>query len=191
MLFAGMRFRPLPRLLLVGFALATVTIASAAARPPSAAVAIIRSVEWSPGDVARDGAGEFAVYLQVAQLQRANGAAGVVAIGDKNGRLRDGSEQALRRLVHTGVPVVKLSSSGHRAATDHILFLDGGVLAPDSASDILAASLQRHGPPPCAANAKAPTPAELAAIQAHLQPFQAALTSASATSVGTTTLAQR
>lgn len=183
-----MRPCPLTRLLIAGFALAVATIATASPVPSatSAGVAIVRSVEWSPGDVARDGAGEFAVYLQVAQLQRTHGTAGVVAVGDRNGRLRDGGEQALRRLVHTGVPVVKLSTSGHRAATDHILFLDGGTLAPDSASDILVSSLQRHGPPPTAANAEAPTPAELAAIRAHLKPFQAALTSAAAT-----TLAQR
>lgn len=181
-----MRSSFLARLALIGLVSAEAVFASAPPPATPAAVAIVRSVEWSPGDVARDGAGEFAVYLQVAQLQRSHGAAGIVAVGDRNGRLRDGGEQALRRLVHTGVPVVKLSTSGHRAAADHPLFLDGGSLAADSASDILARSLKRHGPPPSVVNAEAPTPAEIEAIQKHLRPFQAALASA-----GATTLAQR
>lgn len=180
-----MRSRLFTRCLLVGLILAK-TIFAVDLHSPTAGVAVIRSVEWSPGDPAREGAGEFAVYLQVAQLQHAHGAAGVVALGDRNGRLRDGGEQALRRLVHTGVPVVKLSASGHSAVADHALFLDGGALSPESASAILVRSLQRHGPPPAAANAEAPTRAELAAIQAHLKPFQAALTLATAP-----TLAQR
>ncbi len=165
---------------------AGVAFASPTLRLESSAVTIIRGTSWSPGDVAREGAGEFAVYLQVAQLQRAKGATGIIAIGDRHGRLRDGGERALHRLVHAGVPVVKLATSGHRAAMDHPLFLDGGALDAHSASEILALSLRRYGPPPSAANAEFPTPAELAAIQAHLRPFQVALDSAAAA-----TLAQR
>lgn len=152
--------------------------AAADTLPRTAGVAITRDAEWAPGELAREGAGEFSVYLQVAQLQKTHGAAGIVAIGDRNGHLACGGEQALRRVVLTGVAVVKLAAAGQRATVDHTLFLDGGLLSSEAASDILCRCLQRHGAPPTAANPEAPTTRELAAIRSHLKPFQAALSQA-------------
>jgi hypothetical protein len=48
---------------------------------------------------------------------------------------------------------------------------------------VLGRCLQTHGAPPAAADPENPTARELAAIRAHLQPFQAALALASAGAV--------
>ncbi len=144
-----------------------------------AGVGIVQSSEWSAGDHVRDGAGEFAVFLRVAQLQRAHRSAGLVAVGDRNGILRSGGERALRRIVLTGIAVVKLAPGGEIASDDHALFLDGQKLPASAATTVLARCLERHGPPPAVRDPENPSPNELAAIRAHLQPFQTAITLAS------------
>ncbi len=144
----------------------------------SAGVAVLHSAAWSPGDTARDGAGEFAVFLQAAQLQQTHRAAGLVAVCDRHGHLRSGGERALRRLVFSGVAIVKLAHDAAFPADDQLAFLDGGRLTPEVASEILARCLERFGGPPIAADPEKPTYAELAALRVHLRPFQTALSSA-------------
>ncbi len=146
---------------------------------PAAGVGILHSAAWSPGDAVRDGAGEFSVFLRTAQLQREHRAAGLVAVGDRNGMLRSGGERALRRIVLTGVAVVKLAPGGEIAASDHDVFLSGGVLDAAAASNVLLQCLKRFGAPPGVSDPENPTKPELAAIRAHLQPFQQALALAS------------
>jgi hypothetical protein len=138
-------------------------------------VAIIRNTDWIAGDVARDGAGEFAIFLRVAELQRAHRAAGVVAVGDRSGILRSGGERALRHVTLAGIPVVKLAPDGEVLVVRDILFLNGGTLNPTLAATTLTRCLELHGSPPAAENPERPTPIELAAIRIHLRPFQAAL----------------
>jgi hypothetical protein len=159
------------RVCLAGLALS----APPAFAAPSAGVAILRAAEWSPDDPARDGAGEFEVWLRVAQLQRAHAAAGLVAVGDRRGVFRSGGERALRQVVFTGVVVAKLAPGGEVARAPDGLFLDAGMLAPETASTALTRALQRHGPPPAAANPERPTLAERTAIRVHLAKLQAAL----------------
>lgn len=170
----------MPRVALLGFlALGFAAVALAAAPETIPRVAVLRSAAWSPGDAVREGAGEFAVFLAAARLQRAHRAAGLVAVCDRHGLLRTGGEPALRRLVHTGLAIVKLTPVA--AAVDpHPGFLHGGTLGEDQAAAILVRCLDRHGPPPAAADPEKPTVAELAALRAHLAPFQAALDAASA-----------
>lgn len=146
---------------------------------PPAGVAVLHSAEWSPGDAVRDGAGEFSVFLRTAQLQREHRAAGLVAVGDRNGMLRSGGERALRRIVLTGVAVVKLAPGGEIVASEHDVFLSGGALDADAASNVLLHCLQRFGAPPAVNDPENSTLPELAAIRAHLQPFQQALALAS------------
>ena len=139
---------------------------------PSVGVAVLHSAEWSPGDNVRDGAGEFAVHLRVAQLQREHRAAGLVSVGDHNGLLRSGGERALRRVVLTGVPVVKLARGGSVAPDPETLFLDAGTLDEARATRVLTRCLELYGAPPIAADPEHPTAGELTVIRAHLRRFQ-------------------
>lgn len=169
----------MPRSALLGFlALSLAAVPLFAAPSPVDRVAVLRSAAWSPGDPVRDGAGEFAVFLEAARLQRAHRAAGLVAVCDRHGMLRSGGERALRRLVFSGLAVVKLAPAATAAVDPHPGFLHGRTLAEEQAAAILVRCLDRHGAPPAAANPEQPTAAELAALRAHLAPFQAALDTA-------------
>lgn len=143
-----------------------------------AGVAVLPAVAWAPGDSAREGAGEFEVLLRIAQLQRAHALAGLVSVGDRHGMRLGGGERALSRATLTGVPVVKLAPRGEVAASPDGLFLDGGTLTADQAGTVLRHCLARHGAPPVAADPAHPTRREIAAIRAHLEPFQTALRTA-------------
>jgi len=164
--------RTLPIALLAILALAG---AAPAATPGTGgvAVAVVRSAEWSPGDTAREGAGEFLVLLHAARLQRTRRVTGILAVGDHNGVLRSGGERALRHLAVTGVVVVKLAPLGEVASTPDNVFVDAGPLDEAAAERILAQGLGRFGAPPGALDPSQPTPRELAAIRDHLKRFQA------------------
>lgn len=167
------------RSLLLGAALLAAPVLSAR-DTAKAGVAVLHSAEWNAGDTVRDGAGEFAVFLRAAQLQRQHRAAGLVAVGDRNGILRSGGERALRRLVFSGVAIVKLAAGNEPMAGDLDVFLNGGRLPAEQAATVLTQCLERHGPPPGVADPEKPTSAEIAKIRAHLRPFQAALAVAGA-----------
>lgn len=138
----------------------------------SVGVAVLHTVPWSPNDSTRDGAGEFAVLVRVAQLRRAHTAAGLVSVGDHNGTLQCGGERALRRAALSGVPVVKIARGGEVAATPDGLFLDAGRLPEAQAVVVLERCLALYGTPAPALNPDQPTQRELAAIRAHLRNFQ-------------------
>lgn len=160
---------------LLATAVGLVCASSALATEPSVGVAVLHTVPWSPNDSTRDGAGEFAVLLRVAQLRRAHAAAGLVSVGDHNGTLQCGGERALRRVALTGVPVVKLARGGDVAATPDGLFLDAGRLSEDQAVNVLTRCLTLYGAPPPAANPDKPSARELAGIRAHLRSFRSLL----------------
>jgi hypothetical protein len=145
-----------------------------------AGVAVLRAASWSPGDEVREGAGEFEVLLCAAQLQQQHGAAGIIGVGDRHGMFAPGAERALRLLARNGIPVVKLARGGDLASDPEQLFLDAHGLSAAEASTVLTRCLERHGAPPAAVNPERPTPQELAAIRAHLQPFREALALAAA-----------
>ena len=147
----------------------------AAASAPVSCVGVVHSSESNLGDHVRDAAGEFSIYLRVAQLQRAHEAVGLVAVGDRHGMLRSGGERALRRLVASGVVVAKLAPKGEVGVAEHDLFLDGSGLSVEQLALLLARCLQQHGPPPTAADPEHRTPAETRAISSHLQPFVTAI----------------
>lgn len=151
-------------------------VADSRAEPTTVGVAVLRGVAWSPGAHVREGAGEFEVLLRVAQLQRAHRMAGLVTVGDHNGMFLGGGERALLHVALSGVPVVKLARNGEVAATPDGVFLDAGRLTEEQATRVLTRCLELHGAPPAAANPQRPTKRELAAIRAHLQPFQDSLT---------------
>lgn len=150
------------------------------AAEPAIGVAVLHAAPWSPGDSAREGAGEFEVLLRIAQLQRSHRVAGLVSVGDRNGLRRCGGEDALAHAAASGIPVAKIAPGGEVAATPDALFLDAGRLDPHEASQVLSQCLQRHGPPPRAADPLRPTRRELAAIREHLRPFREALAIAAA-----------
>src|SRR3954471_21244161 len=103
---------PVRRFRLVGilcFAMGASVFSITAIAAPSVGVGVLHTVEWSPGDAARDGAGEFLVLLRAAQLQQWAQAAGLLAVGDHNGLLRAGGERALRRVALSGVVVAKIA----------------------------------------------------------------------------------
>lgn len=153
---------------------------SGSARAAEAGVAILRAAAWSPGDAARDGAIEFEVLMSAARLQHAHRSAGIVGVGDRRGLFVAGAERALRMLALRGLPVAKLSRDGDVAADPDQLFLNATGVTETEASSILASCLERHGPPPPAADAERPTARELKAIRIHLQPFRDALALAAA-----------
>jgi hypothetical protein len=137
-------------------------------------VAVVHAAAWSV-ESARDGAAELAIAIRVARLQRVHSAVGLICVGDRHGMLERGGERALRRAVVNGVLVVRLARSGEVASTPDDLFLDGGNLDAAIVEPLLTALLQRHGPPPVAADPDHVTPRELTAIRAHLAPFRRAL----------------
>lgn len=153
---------------------------AASAMAAGAGVAIVRAAAWSPGDAARDGAIEFEVLMSAARLQHAHRSAGIVGVGDRRGLFVAGAERALRLLALRGLPVAKLSRDGDVAADPDQLFLNATGVSETEASAILAHCLDRHGPPPPAADVERPTERELKAIRAHLQPFRDALALAAA-----------
>jgi hypothetical protein len=150
---------------------------------PTVGIAVLHGVPWSPGDDAREGAGEFEVLLRVAQLERAHRAAGLVSVGDHNGMLLVGSEHALRQVALSGVPVVKLARGGEVAATPDGVFLDGGRLTEAQAASVLEHCLELYGAPPAAADPQHPTSRELTAIRDHLRVYQETLTRAASPQV--------
>ncbi len=159
-----------------GLVIAAALVAAAVLSPvrgeTPAAVGVIRNAAWSPGDVAREGAGEFAVLLQVAQLRQAPGSAGLLGVGAPRGVFAPGTERALRFAVMSGVAVVKLAPGGDVAACPDKVFIDAGLLGEAEAQRVLADALERHGAMPRAANPAQPTPRELAATSAHVQRLQ-------------------
>lgn len=126
---------------------ASCPIAMRAAAPPP--VAVIKDAPWSPGDAPRDGAAEFGVLLQLAQLQRAHSLVGLVGIGDLRGRFQEGTRRGLEFAVQQGIPVVRLARGAPAAVpTDNDLFIDGGPLSAEAAAELLARCLERFGPLP-------------------------------------------
>lgn len=137
-------------------------------------IARLEGVAWSPDDPARDGAGEFEVLLSTARLLKAHALAGFVTVGNSHGALLPNTELALRRVVHMGLPVVRLAREGRVDPSRADLFVAAGSLAPADAERILANCLLRYGALPPAADPARPTRAETAAIRAHLELFQSA-----------------
>ena len=149
----------------------------------NAGVAVIHSAAWSPGDVVREGAGEFQVLVSVANLQQSHSAVGVVGVGNRHGMFPAASEHALRFFALHGVPVAKIARGDELAADPDGLFLDAGTLSESAAAALLTHCLNRFGAPPLAANPDQPTPTELTAIRNSLRPFREAFAVANARTV--------
>ena len=136
-----------------------------------AAVAVIEDAPWSPGDAPREGAGEFAVLLQLAALQRAHEHVGIVGVGDELGRFQLGTQRGLEVAARHGVPVVRLARGEARSptgASDD--FIPGGRLGADAAQLLLAQCLARFGPLPADATACRATLAHYRAAFRDAQP---------------------
>jgi L-asparaginase len=146
----------------------------------SAEIAVLQSPLRSPGDVVREGAGEFEVLVSVARLQQDHRAVGVVGVGNRRGLFPSGGEHALHFFALQGVPIVKLAQGGAPAADPEGLFLAGNNLTESEAAAVLARCLDRFGSPPRAADPDDPTKDELAAIRAYLRPYREAFALASA-----------
>jgi len=119
-----------------------------------AKVAVLRTGSWPEGDAVREGAAEFVVLLEIARLRHEPGEIGLVAVGDRRGLFSTGAEEALRRAVLQGVPVVKLAAKGHVLPAPHGLFLDGGMLSEDEAQRMLAHCLEKFGALPVVASGR-------------------------------------
>ena len=149
-----------------------------------AAVGIVRSVAWSPGDAQRDGACEFEIFLTVAQLQQNHRHVGLVGVGNHNGRLSLQAELALDNVALRGIAVAKVAPSGGCVAhSDEALFVDAGTLSENAACSLLQKCIERFGPPPAAINPSYPTTTELKSIRRHLQRYQEAFITAAARTV--------
>jgi hypothetical protein len=149
----------------------------AEARP---AVAVLTSAAWSPHDPARDGAGEFEVFLGTAKLLQGHALAGFVTVGNRYGALLPGTESALQRVVHMGLPVVRLARDGEVGRSQDDLFIAAGPLNANEAQRILSTCLLELGALPPAADPAKPTPSEVRALRAKLAQYQAAFDHAAA-----------
>jgi len=140
-------------------------------------VAVIEDAPWSPNDPSRDGAAEFGVMLRVALLQAKSATVGIIGVADKRGVFQEGTRRGLEMAVHHGVPVVRLARGlrpGLKSADD--LFIDGGLLAPEAASALLAECLARHGALPRIPAGAAPSAAELVLLRQKIELYQAEFT---------------
>ncbi|PTY07865.1 hypothetical protein DB347_06460 [Opitutaceae bacterium EW11] len=142
------------------------------------AIAVLRSTPWSPADPVRDGAREFEVLLTVASLLRQHALAGVVTVGNRNGRVLPEAEQALRRTSLMGVPVVKVAPNGQAPVDPENVFIEAGSLSEAEARQLLADCLLRFGNLPPCADASRPTESELAAIQDQIARYQTVFSAA-------------
>lgn len=141
-------------------------------RDAASAVATLESAAWSPDDPERDGAGEFEVLLCTARLVRDHPLPGIVSIGNRHGALLGPTEDALRRSVFYGVPVVRVARNGQVSGQPDDLLLNGRELSAAEAQRILATCLVRFGALPPAANPARPTAKERAAIERKLAVYQ-------------------
>lgn len=121
-----------------------------AATGTTPAVAVVRCAAWVPGDIAREGAAEMLVLLEIARVRHQSEQAGLVAVGDRRGVFPSGAEDALHQAVLRGVPVVKLARGGPVLAAPHGLFLDGGSLSEEEAARVLCRCLELYGKLPAA-----------------------------------------
>ena len=135
-------------------------------------IAQLDGVAWSANDPARDGAGEFEVLLSTARLLRRHALAGFVTVGNSHGALLPNTELALRRVVHMGIPVVRLAREGRVESSRSDLFVAAGALAPADAERILAHCLLKYGALTPAADPARPTVAETNRIRAQLEQYQ-------------------
>lgn len=126
-----------------------------------------------PGDATRDGAAEFSVLVQVAQLRQHHPLAGLVCVGNRCVLLAIRTEATLGRVALMGVPVVKLPGGGERPANPAQVFVEARAMDPAAAQRLLATCLARYGAPPAARDPARPTPPELDAIRAKVSQYQA------------------
>lgn len=163
--------RPSLRLLFACLGICCAAAAAHAAPVAPAAVAIIEDAPWSPGDASREGAGEFAVLLQLAALQRAHEHVGLVGVGDERGRFQLGTQRGLEFAARHGVPVVRLTSDPARAAGSvDDEFIPGGRLGAEAAQLLLRECLARFGPLPIEAKARRAVLAHYRAAFREAQP---------------------
>jgi hypothetical protein len=149
----------------------------AEARP---AVAVLTTAAWSPHDPARDGASEFEVFLGTARLLQGHALAGFVTVGNRYGALLPGTESALQRVVHMGLPVVRLARDGDVGRSPDDLFITAGPLSSNEAQRILSRCLLELGALPPAVDPSKPTTGEVRALRAKLAEYQTAFDRAAA-----------
>lgn len=169
--------------LFVAAGLLSALLASTSRAAAPVAVGVIHEAPWSPGDHAREGAGEFAVLMQIAELRRSGACPGLLGVGATRGVFAPGAERALRFAALNGVAVVKLGARGDVAPCPDEIFVDAGGLTAAEAQRILREALGALGAPPRAANPLAPTAGEVAAVRAHVRRLQQHFLLANATVV--------
>lgn len=123
--------------------------------------------------------GSVTVRALVAAADRAHDEsrlAGLVAESPQGGHYSTSEAAALDRLALRGLPIVKVfrgTGGGFVHSNPHNLLIEAGNLNAHKARVLLMACLLRFGSPPPAVNADSPTPAEMAAVRAHLARYQA------------------
>lgn len=136
------------------------------------AVAVVESAAWSPDDPARDGASEFEVLICTARLLAEYPLSGFITVGNRHGALLPGTESALHRVIHMGLPVVRLARGGKVEKSSADLLISAGEMTPAEAQHVLGSCLLRYGALPPARDPAHPTRAELAAIREKLSLYQ-------------------
>ena len=154
--------------------------AATSVRADQPGTTILYDAPWSPGDVSRDGASEFAVLLNVAQLRQHYRRAGIVAVGNADGLLQPATQDALTRAALMGVAVVRIVGATKPRAVPDNLFIEAAAQPALVVEKLLADCLVRFGAPPAAANPARPTPAEKAALRRVLSRYQLAFDAARA-----------
>jgi hypothetical protein len=140
-------------------------------------VTIVKHARYLPEDASGDAEAEVDILARVAKNLREAPLAGFVAEGSAPfASMSNAVEAALRRATLSGMPVVKVGRGNAEGPVDQArcqLAIAGSNLTATKARLLLMACLLRFGSLPPAADPTAPTPAELAAVQAKLAEYQA------------------
>jgi hypothetical protein len=140
-------------------------------------VTIVKHARYLPEDTSGDPAAEVDILARLEKNLREAPLAGFVAEGSAPfASMTNAADAALRRATLSGMPVVKVSRGNAEGPVDPTrvpLAIAGSNLTATKARLLLMACLLRFGSLPPAADPTCPTPAELAAVQARLEEYQA------------------
>lgn len=140
-------------------------------------VRFVKSARYMPGGPDASGDDEVEIMARIERNLAEEPLAGFVAEGAvPSGNLIRVMDAALRRALFSGMPVVKVgrgNAEGISPRSHDGLFIGGSNLTANKARILLMASLMKLGSLPPAVDPEDPTDAEITAVKACIQEYQA------------------
>jgi hypothetical protein len=139
-------------------------------------VVLVKGARWSILDATREPGQAVDILAQLDKALREEPLSGIAAEGNQGGSFVPIYDAAFKLAAASGIPVVKVSRGntiGYLRSNPDNLFIEGGNLTSTKARMLLMASLMRFGALPPAADPAHPTAAEIKAIKAKLEDYQA------------------